>query len=292
MTRDRLRDLYSARHEGTLEPGLVGVFDAAVAEDAEVAEDYALFVAACDGAEDVGREAVEIPEWLSARILDRLDAEPALSPLGKGFDLRGLLPRFGPAALGAVALVGATVTILRGTDGPVAPAGVVSSVPGSGDVPASAADTLRPVVENGKVFVDLQAGGPHDVGIHAGPDGALLRRFRVTDARLHSELANAQPHPYAFEVRVDRGERPLLVVVPGTVRDRTLEKGTGDLVGFARAIARTYGAPVALRVTTPKTAVVWDFTNVKSATEAGRGLDTLGLSVDAMPGGLLSVQDR
>lgn len=286
MSLDHYRDMYSARREDVLEPGLTSVFDEALKTDEDLREDYSAFCAACDGLDLGAKESIEAPEWLSARILDRLEAVPSSGGLrAPWFSLRSL----GFAALAGVAIAGAGFAVLRGSDGSVAKADVGL---GSGEVPPSAGDVLRPVVENGKVFVDFQAVGPHDVGIFAGPDGALLKRFRVSDARLHSELANTQPDPFAFEVRVDRQERPLLVVVPGTDRSRSAASGSGTLVAFAQALARTYGTPIALRVASPKTAVTWNMTGPQAQTEAHNAVDDLGLSVDVMPGGLLSIQDR
>ncbi|RYG29206.1 hypothetical protein EON81_27130, partial [bacterium] len=257
MSKDNFRDMYSARREGTLELGLVQAFDERLGSDPDFREDYDAFVQACDGLDLGAKETITTPDWLSARILDRLEILPTTAARSRPawLSLRSL----GFAGLGAVALLGAVFTVARRGDGAVATAGVVGGNPVSGDAPGVAGDALRPVIENGRVYIDLQSPGAHSVSILAGPDGALLKRFRIDGQRLHSELVNARSDPYAFEIRVDREPRPLLVILPGTDRSASASQGTGDLVLFAKALSRTYGVPVSLHVATPKTAVSWKF---------------------------------
>ena len=290
MSQDNFRDLYSSHREGTLEAGPASALDERLQNDFDLREDYDAFVATCDSLDLGAKEEIAVPDWLSARVLDRLETLPALqaerrSWLPVGLNFRSL----GFAGLGAVALLGAAFAVIRNRDGDVVEAGLVAI---TGDVPPSAGDVLRPVMENGRVYVDLQSTNARSVSILAGPDGAVLKRFAVEGRRLHTELANRQPDPYVFEVRVDREARPLLIVMPGTDGFRRDATGTGDLTLFAKALARTYKVPIALRVNAPKTAVTWNLTGNQAHSEALRTLDGLGLSVDAMPGGLLSIQDR
>ena len=283
MSKDNFRDMYSARREGTLEPGLVQAFEERLGSDPDLRDDYDAFLQTCDGLDLGAKEVIETPDWLSARILDRLDLLPVTVPSRlRWFSLRSL----GFAGLGAV------FAVVRHNDGSVATAGLLSGTQGSGDAPGAAGDALRPVIENGRVYIDLQSPGAHLVSILAGLDGTLLKRFRIDGQRLHSELVNARKDPYAFEIRVDREPRPLLVVLPGTDRSQSSAEGTGDLVLFAKALARSYGVPVALHVANPKIAVTWKLSGAQAHPEAIRTLDGLGLAVDLMPGGLLSIQDR
>ncbi len=318
--REKLRDLYADAREGLLEPALRANFDARLDADPDLREDYDAYVAVCEGLDAFAAEPIAVPDFLSARIFDRLEADALAtgpSAAGTGWWSRLLAPArrtplraFGLAALALVAVGGAALTVLHRRDASdVAPAGVL---PGPARAPrrvAESSDAVRPLVEYGRVYVVLESAAPHDVSILAAPDaknpdGTLLRRFRVDRTRLHTELANPYADPAAFIVRMDREAAPLTVVVPGSDRSRSAASGTGDLLAFGKALARTFGTPVVLRVAPrgPATApggptVAWNFDDpavgsAEAQPHALRALEGRGLSVDVMPGGLLSIGDR
>ena len=283
--RESVRDLYSEYREGTLEPRLRANVEARFAADPSLAEDYAAFDAACAGLDAFAAETVVAPDYLSARIFDRIEAaagERSLQTPSGRFSLPGLARRLGFAALALAAVGGAALTILHRNDASgVAPAGVlpssaptrlsddagrangnvlpnrettVASATSGRNAPPASPDVIHPVLVDGRVFVDLQGALPHDVSILAAPDakspsGTLLRRFRVDGTRLHSELSNPYPDPAAFVVRMDRDADSPIIVVPGTDRSRSAATGSGDLLAFAKALARTFGTPVVLHVT-------------------------------------------
>lgn len=329
--RDRLRDLYSEYREGTLDARLRANVEARLHADPALREDYAAFDAACAGLGEFADERIEAPDFLSARIFDRMEAAHEALPaptgrLGLASLTNGLWGRLGLAALALVAVGGAALTVARRNDASsVAPAGMVpapvspvspasptaptnpstdpkladgrgaangNGLPGRSTdvdpnaprrdprvamVPASP-DVIHPILVDGRVFVELQGALPHDVSILAVPDaknpsGVLLRRFRVDGTRLHSELSNPYADPAAFVVRMDREDDALLVVVPGSDRSRAAASGSGDLLTFAKALARTFGTPVALRVN-PDVLTVSLAPGATNAPETGVSLDS------------------
>lgn len=271
MKGDQYRDLFSDAFEGCLDAGLRGAFEARIATDAELASEYEAYGVIRRELDAMAAEAVPAPTYLSARILDRVEARarPATSVFGFGRSL-------GIAGLAALAIAGG-VWALQRPSGDIAMAGTVASAR-AGEL------RVRPSAAGARIAMGAEAGA--EVTISSAPDGIVLQRYRLTTAPLRAELTNPNRGAAAFLVQI-AGRPSVHVALPGSESKPAFPAtGSGDLLGFAKFLSRAYGTIVIVRGADVSAPAVWNLAGRDVVADANRSLAGRGLAARLANGAL------
>lgn len=287
MNQDKARDLFSAYHDGSLEPGLRQQFERALSMDAKLKADYAAFSQTMLQLGQLQFEEIEIPIYLSDRIATRLEAEEQKrkTPVGAWSTwLRSLI--YGSLATAAVA----SAVFAMQTGGGTAEAGIIGEVPifpakktSKSQLPLN---LLVFKAENGKVFLEYRTDRNQSVKV-SSLSGKLIQQFSLNRNSLMAPLSNEFANTALLQVSAGTGDNTAIVALPGS--SRTVAKtGGGTIYDFAAAIATKYGVPLVIRAPQGER-FSWTLEAESARTAVESGLAGKAFSVDQRDGGLLTI---
>lgn len=248
MNAHKVRDFFSAHHEGTLERGLAEALERKLSEDPELRAEYAEFVESVELLNSLKSTEIEIPFDLNDRISAAVDRHLLENKKSKGPWFTNYWRQL---ALGGVAFAAIAFAILSLNRG-------AGSGPGEAGFGPRAQPQSLPIfsAKNNAVHLNITAKGAQTIVVRQGIDGPIVHQFSVSDQTLDSPLENKSDR--AALITIEQGGQAIgRIALPGS-KPLTAGKGEGTIAEFAMSIAGYYRQPVVLPALDPKTQVKWD----------------------------------
>lgn len=248
MNAHKVRDFFSAHHEGTLEKGLAEALERKLSEDPALRAEYAEFVQSIEWMDSLKSAEIEIPFDLNDRISAAVDRHILDNKKSKGSWFSHYWRQL---ALGGVAFAAIAIAIMSLNRG-------AGSGPGeAGFGPRAQPQSLPIFTANNKgIHLNITAKGSQSIVVREGIDGPVVHQFAVTDQTLDSPLENKSDR--AALLTIEQGGQPIgRIALPGS-KSLAAGKGEGTIAEFAMSIAGYYRQPVVLPTLDPKLQVKWD----------------------------------
>jgi hypothetical protein len=241
MNPDRARDLFSAYRESELAGPLREAFEAALAADRALHDEYRSFDEALTAFEALRSEPVPEPYMLHERIVSKVDRAVLSSARNKRNWLSGW--RLGlVGAVGAAALLAAVLNIDRG--GPNTLAGIG---------PSGGGQALRWRPEGAGVRIVREPGAGTLRIAQLGSDASGYE-VELEGTRVEVPVVNRGAKAQIYVVT--DGASSLRIAVPGLSKERAAE-GAGTVDDLALALAAATGKPVEVQYPQPDETVEW-----------------------------------
>jgi hypothetical protein len=249
MNSEKARELFSDYREGALSPQLSSAFEAAIASDSSLKEEYREFDLILTEFETGSPDNVQPPFDLHDKIMARIDKtifeEKRSSKRGwfSGWRL-GLV-----GAAGLLAVVSA-ISALNNAGG---------EVYGSGLGVNRAESAWRLKVEDGGLYVSQERGHAEAI-VKNLEDGSLVTSFVLDGAGNGLVKNNESAGPAVFRIEIVSNEKTqsFTVAMPGTVASQT-EKGDGNVLELAKAAASFFRLPVVVQCKDKEAKITWMF---------------------------------
>lgn len=293
MSKDRLRDHFSAYFDGTLDPALRQSLASKLASDPEFQKEYAQFSRTMELLGDLANEPIEIPIYLSDRITTKLEEAPSKAPSWLDTISLSWFKAAGFASAAVIVIAASYYAYSASTHtATTAESGMVPSVGPARE--KADPDYLKIKIINGEVHAFYRSSSPKTLLI-TSPNTNEVRRKEEIDSKKEANLtlANDYPSTVSYQVEVTGDNRPTLVFVAGKERTSPeAAKGNGSSSAFIENICNKYGVTVQLTVSNPKANIAWKLDSGSAMDDLKNSLVQNGWNVSQMSDGLIVIQDR
>lgn len=253
MKPENASEFFSGYYENQLEPSVRAQFERLIAENAEVALDYAAFAATIEDLESTRAMEIEIPADLHEQIMRRVDRSiyESKSRQKVSWMEQWRMWLLGTAVTGALVL---SVVAAR-SGGNSFMAGILPAPAPENTVRATT--NIEVINQNGVTVLRCQAAREDHLEIvRAGDKTSLQERALKAGETVEFPLTNASSAPVLVEIISKSGSRKFLVAVPGT-ETGIVREGKGSLGDLALAMASVYHKPVLLETTELERSATW-----------------------------------
>jgi len=281
MTNDKIKELFSAYYENSLDNGLTQTVASRLKEDSNLANEYRSFVVSLESLQLLPKFEVQVPHDLNDLISQKIDRhiwetnrrQPA-----------SWLVWARNAAIGAAACLAIVGTYLSYANRSIGEVGAGSWSSGS--------DHLDFKFIDGNLRVRLAPSSVTTVQFFSEPDNVLFKTVDLNPTQhLDSPLQNKNSSAALFQVSIEGHSNPYLVSIPGsTIKQK--EHGTGSLGDFARALSNTYDLPVIVVNPDITKTVDWDFKAGDMLGDASASLAQLNYTVDKRSGDIIYITQQ
>jgi anti-sigma factor RsiW len=279
MNQDKARDFFSAYYEGNLDAGLRQTVEQKLRTDAALQAEYRAFEETMEDLGTLKFDRVVVPASLSEKIANRLreDRLKRQEPASRG--VRIWVRSLGFAALAAVAVIGAVMS-MRSSGG----ASVAGTVP-----QFNAPDQMSFLMRGTQVELSYKPSSARVIDVAVGP--SMQRQTVQAGQKLLSPLVNPNAHAVVFNVQIEGEKSGSTLFVPGTEKSDTLT-GQGKVSDFLLAFADHYRLPVLVSSGDLNKPVTWDFGADEPLDAAKAALGDMGFVIEQKIDGLVGVSDH
>lgn len=252
MNLDKARDFFSDYYEGALEDGLRSAFEAALANDPEIAFEYRSFERTMKALEGLKAPVTEAPSDLHERIQARLNER--MGSQSRPAEIIVLWKRVALSGLAAAAIIGAILTYSHRTSASTSTAGLTPTVEIQPTRSAPRID-VRVTPSGAMLSISSDEGGT--VRLSSLADGKALREIRRRpNETTETPLSNDGAKAVVLSVSLVEQDVVRYVAIPGRETDPA-GTGSGSVADFAAAIANTLHKIVVLRTSDPSRKADW-----------------------------------
>ena len=292
MSKDRLKEHFSAYYDGSLDAGLRQSFSSKLASDPEFKAEYDQFARTMAMLAELGNEQIESPSFLSDRIANRLEAVPQRQSSPLDFITGNWFKTLGFGSLAFVAIAASIFAFNQvAAPGDVAESNLIFKPKGLKE--KKDPDYLKIRIANGEARAFYRSSAAKSLVISYAKDGSVLKNFQLDKQDVDCALTNHNDETAVFQIEVS-GETPsTYVFVAGkTLSDPTSANGNGPWSDFIEQVCNKYGVTVQLTVANPKANLSWKFESQNALDELRAAAKMNGWNVRQMNDGLIVIQDR
>jgi hypothetical protein len=239
MSKERLQEHFTDLYQGTLDPALASSIQARLESDTALHAEYARFTQTMQMLDAMKEERIVMPDSLSSRIADRLDANFVSKP---AFAWNNMFRTLGFGSLAAVALIGTAIAIKNqpSRDSSVQ-ANLVPSVATRTKNVTPILDAVLVKIVSGEPTLSFNSSGPKTLEVSALGSSVPLKKYELDDSKpsIVCPLENAGEQAAVFEVKATGETAQHIVILPGSNRSIALIGG-GSVIEFLSAIASKY----------------------------------------------------
>lgn len=282
MNQEKAKELFSPYYEGTLEPGLAQALDLSLSRDPDLRKEFEQFERTYDELRSLKFETIEIPAELADKIAARIDRHVYEQKRNQKPAWFGWVRNAGIATVAATAIIGAVLTLQRGT-GNSSSASVLPT--------ASSSEQLAITPTKVGVHLEFSPSGSQSLIIRDGLTGVERRRVDLQGGEsLNTTLQNQAGAPAAFGITVGDEKRVTLVALPGKTKS-AVATGSGNFESFAKALAGYYDVTVEVKVSEPNVSLNWNFERQDVNSAISKTLNSSDYSIDLMKRNLVIISD-
>jgi hypothetical protein len=285
MTHDKARELFSAYHEGSLEPGLTRALEQKLNGDLALATEYASFASAFDSLIELRDVEIPVPADLTERISARLDRHIWEQDRKKAPAFTGWLRNLAFVG-GAALLVLGTVWSFSQRGGQTASSGMVGA--------GSDGDQVAFARTDSGLRLRFSPGATKTLTIRTEPDLQPVTVLKVS-GKVDAPIKNPNGDVGLLRVEVEGVKDPIILALPGQSqpssvrRSRQAGKAKSTLEDLSVALATIFQVPVELQVDDPQAPASWNFSGLDPKAAAAKALEGR-YAVDLGENGVLRIQ--
>lgn len=281
MNPSKVREYFSAYHEGELEGGLRQQFEQALSDRPEMQAEFSDFVASITLLESSQSEEIEVPVDLHDKICARLDLQDweAKRSAKSSFFGNWKLAVFG--GLGILGIAAAIVT-LQPKQGDYTMAGLT---PVSKQAPVADVE-----YRNNEIRLVLPAGIFATATITDSSSTEPLQVIELNGRPLDAPISNVRDSAGILKVDFENKAQGITVSLPGKSGDLS-PSGSGNAEAYALAVSQNFRAPVIVRVKDMAKEIEWNFSEVEDLRNLPSSLAESGWTLTERSDGFLILTD-